>query len=200
MRRWTTNSRKWSNGWKNIHLIYLKGNLLLYCSLYVHIGHKLQSRIFFFQKTLILGTWGKSLLTLTKPIRPLGRSTVNYAAPIFAPQLCNTNWRLQERVQNTLLCTITHYVTKWQMKTTYTNKRISCSSAHHHPNLVHTTIPATRQHKHFGNNEVPWKHWALFLFQNSAVCLCNYVPTDRQILNNFCKHLLHWTALSWCAL
>ena len=51
--------------------------------------------------------WGKDKETLIQTYKAIGRPIANYAAPIFAPQLCQTNWQLIQRPQNAALRIIT---------------------------------------------------------------------------------------------
>lgn len=58
-------------------------------------------------KSISGSTWGKEKETLALTYKTIGRPIANYAAPIFAPQLCNTNWQALQRVQNSALRTVT---------------------------------------------------------------------------------------------
>lgn len=58
-------------------------------------------------KSIAGSTWGKDAETLSLTYKTIGRSIINYAAPIFAPELCPTNWTTLQRSQNSALRIIT---------------------------------------------------------------------------------------------
>lgn len=58
-------------------------------------------------KVLAGSTWGKDKETLTTTYKSIGRPIANYGAPIFTPQLCNTNWQKLQTTQNASLRIIT---------------------------------------------------------------------------------------------
>ena len=65
-------------------------------------GNKVQSRNNVF-KMLAGTTWGFSKETLTTSYKAIGRSVLNYAAPIWSPNLSDTNWRNLQVKQNAAL-------------------------------------------------------------------------------------------------
>lgn len=54
-------------------------------------------------KALAGTTWGKDKETLLTTYQAIGRSVVNYCAPIFTPMLSNTNWKKLQTCQNMAL-------------------------------------------------------------------------------------------------
>ncbi|KAI5730864.1 hypothetical protein M8J77_001059 [Diaphorina citri] len=58
-------------------------------------------------KCLAGTSWGKDKETLTVTYKAIGRSLLNYAAPIWTPQISNTNWQKLQVAQNSALRTIT---------------------------------------------------------------------------------------------
>lgn len=59
-------------------------------------------------KALAGSTWGKDKETLKTTFQSIGRpSVINYAAPIFTPDLSDTNWKGLQRAQNASLRIIT---------------------------------------------------------------------------------------------
>ena len=65
-------------------------------------GDKVQSRNNILKK-LAGATWGCSKETLTTSHKAMGRSVLNYAAPIWSPNLSKTNWRNLQVTQNVAL-------------------------------------------------------------------------------------------------
>ena len=65
-------------------------------------GDKVQSRNNILKK-LAGTTWGCSKETLTTSYKAIGRSVLNYAAPIWSPNLSDTNWRNLQVKQNAAL-------------------------------------------------------------------------------------------------
>lgn len=58
-------------------------------------------------KALAGSSWGKEKETLTITFKSICRSIVNYAAPIWSPQISTTNWKNLQVSQNAALRTIT---------------------------------------------------------------------------------------------
>jgi len=58
-------------------------------------------------KALAGSTWGKDKETLATTYKAIGRSTANYAAPVWSPCLSETKWRDLQTAQNAALRTIT---------------------------------------------------------------------------------------------
>ncbi|WP_333764851.1 reverse transcriptase domain-containing protein [Streptomyces sp. IBSBF 2390] len=58
-------------------------------------------------KALAGSSWGKEKEILTTTYKATGRTLVDYAAPIFSPQLSTTSWMSLQRSQNSALRTIT---------------------------------------------------------------------------------------------
>lgn len=57
---------------------------------------------------LLGGTdWGKEKETIITAYKTIGRSIINYAAPIWTPQLSNTHWKSLQATQNAALRTAT---------------------------------------------------------------------------------------------
>lgn len=58
-------------------------------------------------KSIAGSTWGKDKDTLATTYKAISRPIANYGAPIYAPQLSDSNWSLLQRAQNSALRTIT---------------------------------------------------------------------------------------------
>lgn len=58
-------------------------------------------------KALAGSTWGKEKETIVTSYKAICRSVVNYAAPIWTPQACDTNWKKLQSSQNGALRTAT---------------------------------------------------------------------------------------------
>ena len=71
-----------------------------------NVKDKMQSRNNV-MKSIAGSTWGKDKETLTTTYKAIGRPVVNYAAPIYTPQLCNINWKKLQTVENASLRIIT---------------------------------------------------------------------------------------------
>ena len=66
------------------------------------MGNKLLKRNNVVKK--IAGTnWGCSKETLSTTYKAIGRSVLNYAAPVWTPNLSDTNWKFLQRKQNVAL-------------------------------------------------------------------------------------------------
>ncbi|KAI8117189.1 hypothetical protein CVS40_10885 [Lucilia cuprina] len=70
------------------------------------ITNKLQSRNKVL-KALAGSTWGMDKETLLATYKTIGRSVVNYAAPVWSSSLSDTQWRNIQSCQNTALRTVT---------------------------------------------------------------------------------------------
>ncbi|XP_037825851.1 uncharacterized protein LOC119613856 [Lucilia sericata] len=70
------------------------------------ITHKLRSRNKVL-KALAGSTWGMDKETLLATYKTIGRSVVNYAAPVWSPSLSDTQWRNIQSCQNAALRTVT---------------------------------------------------------------------------------------------
>ncbi|KAL1447470.1 hypothetical protein WDU94_012425 [Cyamophila willieti] len=58
-------------------------------------------------KALAGSTWGKEKEIIVTTYKAIGRSVMNYAAPIWSPQACNSNWKKLQISQNAALRTAT---------------------------------------------------------------------------------------------
>ena len=58
-------------------------------------------------KSLAGSTWGKDKETLQTTYKAVGRPLLNYAAPIWSPQLQDSNWKKLQTAQNAALRAIT---------------------------------------------------------------------------------------------
>ena len=60
-------------------------------------------------------SWGKEVETLNQTYKAIGKSCINYCAPIYSPTLSETNWETLQRLQNSALRTATGCVKKTEI-------------------------------------------------------------------------------------
>lgn len=81
-------------------------NMLTFGAHAKQVHSKLQSRNNVL-KSLAGSTWGKDKETIVTTYKAIGRSIINYAAPIWTPQLSQTSWNKLQTTQNAALRTAT---------------------------------------------------------------------------------------------